>query len=125
MGSKIFLIEAKGIYVFEEGPAVIRSIACTHIGSGSFAIYDGVPDEGGFFPDEHIRVADPAYQTANGRRIFLFSPQVMGMWSLDGGCNHGLTCVANGGSPRTPVFITVSWIAAGKRPRAKPALVSD
>ena len=35
IGSKIYLIEEKGVYVFEEGPSVLRSLACTHIGAGS------------------------------------------------------------------------------------------
>ena len=125
IGSKIYLIEEKGVYVFEEGPSVLRSLACTHIGAGSFAIYDGVPDKDGFFPNHEMPVSHPEYQQSNGRRVFVMNPQIMGFWAIDGGCNHGLTCVAGGGMKNTPVFISVSWLAFKASVKTKPVLVAD
>lgn len=50
-GGKGYLLETKGVFVLERGPTLLRTIACTHAGSGSLAAFDGVPDHMGFFPD--------------------------------------------------------------------------
>jgi len=54
MGGKCWLLEAKGLYVLEEGPTLFRTLACTHAGSGGIVLIDGVPDESGRFPDEYL-----------------------------------------------------------------------
>ena len=112
MGSKCYFLEGKGIYILEEGEGTFRSLACTHVGAGSFTIFDGVCDSNGFFPEEEKlkNTYAPAYWTANGRKLFGFSPQCMGFWAVDGGFSHGLTAIADGGPPGMAVFITVSWV---------------
>lgn len=51
IGAKAFLVERKGLFVFEVGPGMIRGVACAHAGSGALTIYDGLPDGHGFFPN--------------------------------------------------------------------------
>src|ERR1700678_3476955 len=58
MGGKCWVLDRKGLFVLEEGPGTLRTIACTHAGSGSLICYDGLPDSRGFFPDEQM--AEPA-----------------------------------------------------------------
>ena len=126
MGSKCYFIEGKGIYVLETGEGTVRSLACTHVGSGVLTVHDGVCDDNGFFPDyEKLKNPyAPEYWTANGRKMLGFSPQCMGFWAIDGGFTHGLTVVADGGMPGTPVFVTVSWVKyKARNPDAAPPVL--
>lgn len=113
IGCKSFLVEKKGMYVFEEGEGVLRSIAVTYVGSGGIKIYDAVPSAGGYFDFERNNSPDAA--TSKGRRMFVMSPQVIGFWGLDAGFSNGLTVVADGGQPSSPVLVTIMWETFKKR----------
>lgn len=101
IGFKGWLINRKGRFLFEEGPATLWAFNCTAAGSGGFAIYDGVPDEQGYF-------SDPA--TGNGRMVFEGLPATLGAWSLGIQLNHGLYVVAEGGHEAVPSVGTLSWM---------------
>jgi hypothetical protein len=117
MGGKMFLIQEPGLYVFEEGPATLITLAVTHAGSGTILGYDGVPDENGRFPDEEMQEwmpdgsRNPDYDTRNGRAIYRATPAVMGSWMASGGCFHGLVIHADGGGHSVCPFATVVWNA--------------
>jgi hypothetical protein len=119
IGAKSFFIEKKGVYVLERGPCVVRSLSFTFIGSGTFKVLDGSPDEHGFFESDRLDPFDLAYHKSNGRKIFAMSPQLIGFWALDAGCIHGLSIVASGGHEDTklPVNATVCWIKTPDRPK--------
>jgi len=51
IGNKIHLICERGLFVLERGPTLWLGLSCTHAGSGGIVVYDGVPDEEGFFPE--------------------------------------------------------------------------
>lgn len=109
-GSKAFLIESKGIYVFEKGEGVVRSLACTYVGSGAFHVYDGVPPEDTVVGEKKSPL-DTRFPHVDGRKIFTMAPQVLGFWGLDAGFKKGLTVVASGGtSSSSPVLVTVMWM---------------
>ncbi len=110
IGCKSFLIEKKGIYVFEEGQGVLRSLAVTYVGSGGIKIYDGVPSESGHF-DFEGKMGLSGRADVRGRRIFVMTPQIIGFWGLDAGFSSGLTVVADGGQATSPVLVTVMWEA--------------
>ena len=103
MGGKIWLLESKGIFVLERGPGTLRTLACTHAGSGMLVAIDGVPDENGFFPEISNT---PAH---NGRPIYRANPVVMGSWMLDGGFVHGLTIRAEGGNEASLAIASIVW----------------
>lgn len=110
MGAKSWLIENKGIYVLERGPCVLRSLSCTYIGSGSFLVRDGMPDNFGKFDCDRLDPFSKEYTTANGRKVFLMAPQIIGFWGLDVGLRNGLTIIADGGQEHGPVLVTACWI---------------
>lgn len=103
IGGKCFLIQAKGLYVFERGPGTLRTMAITHAGSGSLVAYDGLPDERGAFIDN----AEDSTQDA--RPLFKANPVVMGSWMLDAGFVNGLTVSVKGGHGDVPAFVTIVW----------------
>ena len=115
MGAKSFLVETKGIYILERGPAVLRSLSCSYMGTGGFSVRDGVPTAGGHFDADRLDPFSKEYMLANGRRMFIMSPQIIGFWGLDAGIHHGLTVVANGGQKGGPVLVTVCWIKLKER----------
>ncbi len=123
MGSKCYLIERKGIYVLEVGEGVLRSIACTHIGSGSTLFSDGVPDEHGYFGNERMDPYSREYMTSNGRKLQAMSPQIIGFQALDAGFRHGLTVSCIGGTMGVPVFISVCWIKHKSRARTPVEMI--
>lgn len=110
MGGKCWLLEDKGIYVLERGPGTLRTDACTHAGAGQLIIYDGVPDENGYFGTEEMSESDPGYWSRNGRPIYKANPVVMGSWMLDAGFYHGLTIKATGGE-RAAAIASIVWVA--------------
>lgn len=110
MGGKIWLLETKGLFVLERGSGTLRTIACTHAGSGALMAYDGVPGESGFF-DEPPPITDPAYWIFNGRPIYRANPVVMGSWMCDGGFTHGLTVCASGGTDSACAVASIVWVA--------------
>lgn len=112
IGGKCFLLEKKGIYWLEDTPGTLRTIACTHAGSGSLIAIDGIPNEEGFFPDQHMPPDDPNYYRRNGRPIYRASAAVMGSWMLDGGFHHGLVIQAVGGSEGTDAIASIVWLPA-------------
>ncbi|HVC18012.1 MAG TPA: hypothetical protein VNE18_12010 [Rhodanobacter sp.] len=59
MGGKCWLLERKGLFVLEQGPGTIRTLAITAAGSGQLEVIDGIPDERGFFSDEAMPVPEP------------------------------------------------------------------
>lgn len=98
LGNKILCAHQYGIYVLETGPCIWRGLACTHAGTGSVDIYDGIADARGFFPD------------GKGRLLYKATPSVMGMWMFDAGCHDGLTMIIGGDiSPVSP-FLSVTWL---------------
>jgi hypothetical protein len=125
IGSKIICLRERGKYVLETGPTLFRSMACTHAGSGGVVVYDGVPDNDGFFPErviaelnfdpnhepteEEIRTARAAQWNYNGREVYYAHPACMGMWMLDGGCHYGLTIESRGTHENSAPVITVTW----------------
>lgn len=115
IGGKIFLLHEKGMFVLEQGEGTIRTIACTHAGSGSLAVYDGVPDEHGYFPDGEMPEDHPDWSMCNGRLIYSATPVVMGSWMMDGGFRHGLTVHAAGGTASTCAVASIVWTKTPKR----------
>ncbi len=115
MGAKVYLLETKGTYTFEEGPATLRGICCTHAGSGAITFFDGVPDENGFFPDEGMEESHPLYNQRNGRPVFRANPVIMGMFMLDSGLMHGLTVKVEGGHDATCAILTLTWMKYKQR----------
>lgn len=111
MGGKIFLIQSKGLYVLEKGPALLRVIACTHAGSGRFVYIDGVPDENGFFSGENIQPEEEGYNKRNGKEIFKSHPAIMGSFALDAGTTHGLCVLVDGGHDEVNLLLTTVWFA--------------
>lgn len=117
IGGKVYLIQTKGLFIFERGPGTFRTLACTHAGSGGFIGYDGVPDENGIFPDEGMEPSHPGYGQANGRVIYKANPAVMGSWMCDAGFYHGFAIRASGGHRNAPAFGTVVWMPFRQRSR--------
>ena len=95
MGAKVYLIERKGVYVLEEGPGILRSLACTYVGSGSLTVRDGVPSANGHFEADKFDPYSQEYALANGRKVYAASPVCIGFWGLDCSLVHGLTVEAN------------------------------
>jgi hypothetical protein len=111
IGAKAWLLNRKGIFVLEEGFGVLRTIACTHIGSGSFVIRSGLPNAQGEFPE--IPPFPPGVEGEyNGRTLFRANPVVMGSWMLDGGFVNGLTIEADGGMDNNCAIATIVWLPA-------------
>ena len=133
MGGKIWVLEKKGVFVLEPGPGTLRTIACTHAGSGAIDVLDGIPDDNGFFADEEMtdpsgRQADFAtpddytaairsWHSRRGRRIYPANPVVMGSWMLDGGFIHGLTIRAEGGAASACAMASIVWMPYRARPK--------
>lgn len=134
LGGKCWVLRGKGIFVLERGPGVLRTIACTHAGSGALEICDGVPDDRGFFPDEHMPeprpdqfesvesyvVARKQYDSRRGRPLYNPNPIVMGSWMLDGGFLHGLTVRAIGGHESSSAIASIVWMPVPVRAARKP-----
>jgi hypothetical protein len=123
LGAPCFLLERKGVFVLRVGPGVLRTIACTHAGAGTLEAIDGVPDERGFFPDEDMPEADPAYWSRRGRPLYRANPVVMGSWMLDGGFIHGLTIRAMSGHEQTNAIASIVYMPF--RSKAPPAPKED
>lgn len=132
IGNKIFLIRERGMYVLEQGPTLFRAMACTHAGSGGLAVYDGIPDKEGFFPDkkpvwelpenptpEQLEEAEKKARefewAFNGREVYYAHPACMGMWMLDGGLQHGLTIVSSGLHIGTSPVVSITWMKSKVR----------
>lgn len=123
LGGKCWVLKEKGVFVLERVPGVLRTIACTHAGSGTLEAIDGVPDDGGFFADESM--AEPgagadvgsmrAYGRRRGRPLYSANPVVMGSWMLDAGFLHGLTIIARGGHVSAFAIASIVWMPAPQR----------
>lgn len=118
-GCKAWLLERPGCFVLERGPGTLITDACTHAGSGSLMLIDGIPDERGYFPAE-IPAPTPgsdewmAWCEANGKRngrpFFRANPVVMGSWMLNAGFLHGLTVIVPGGHVQSACPVaTIVW----------------
>lgn len=109
IGGKIWLLNRKGIFVLEEGPGVLRTIACTHIGSGSIIVRAGLPNENGEF--QPPPAMDPGVEVEySGRPLYRANPVVMGSWMLDGGFTEGLTIQAEGGMDNNCAIASIVWM---------------
>lgn len=118
IGAKAWLLNRKGIFVLEEGPGVLRTIACTHIGSGSMIVRNGLPNDMGEFPLPPVM--DPGVETEyGGRPLFRANPVVMGSWMLDAGFVDGLTIQADGGTDNNCAIATIVWLPAPEKRTAK------
>ena len=111
IGGKAWLLNRKGIFVLEEGSGVLRTIACTHIGSGSMIVRNGLPDANGEFP---WRLPEVPGQEGDydGRPLFRANPVVMGSWMMDAGFTYGLTVQAEGGMDNNCAIATIVWLPA-------------
>ena len=110
IGGKCWVLDRKGTFVLETGPGVLRTCACTHFGTGSLYIYDGLPDHNGEFPDEGMQVHDARFSEKNGRELFRADPSLMGSWMLDAGFTHGLTVKHRGGHISTSTIASIVWL---------------
>lgn len=111
IGGKGWLLNRKGIFVLEEYHGVLRTIACTHIGSGSLIIRSGLPNPAGEF--EPPPIFPPGEEGEyNGRPLFRANPVVMGSWMLDAGFVSGLTVEAEGGTDNNCAIATIVWMPA-------------
>jgi len=121
IGGKCWLLNAKGIFVLERGPGTLRTIACTHAGSGALLAIDGIPNEDGFFdgadPDRRPDQMPVDIESAafNGRAFYYANPTVMGSWMLDAGFEFGLTVCALGGNASTTAFASIVWAPVRRR----------
>ncbi len=126
IGNKIHLILQRGLFVLERGEGVWLGMSCTHAGSGGVVVYDGVPNDDGFFPEPPARPMDTAppeewleYYKAmgcyNGRPLSYAHPASMGMHIFSGGFWHGLTVKAVGEMEATASILTFTWLV----PKAK------
>lgn len=111
IGGKAWLLNRKGIFVLEEGPGVLRTIACTHIGSGSMIVRNGLPNERGEFGPIPAFTAG-SEEEYNGRALFRANPVVMGSWMMDAGFSYGLTIQAEGGMDNNCAIATIVWLPA-------------
>lgn len=116
IGGKAWLLNRKGLFVLEEGPGVLRTIACTHIGSGSMIVSNGLPNANGEFPPRPT-FAVGIEEEYNGRPLFRANPVVMGSWMMDAGFSYGLTIQAEGGMDNNCAIATIVWLPA-PAPRA-------
>lgn len=135
-GGKIWLLERKGLFVLERCPGTLRTLAVTHAGAGGIEAIDGIPDDNGHFPDDHM--AEPemptpfpieggaevirayvkarqAYDCRNGRAIYQATQAVMGSWMLDGGFMYGLCIRALSGHSSSSVVASVVWMPRPER----------
>ena len=136
IGGKCWLLDRKGLFVLEPGPGTLRTIACTHAGSGQMEVIDGIPDANGFFPDDGMtepapytdaefaalmdgtagdaplarRDAHIAYGRRNGRAFYKANPVAMGSWMLDAGFIHGLTVRVVGEHMGVNAFASIVWM---------------
>lgn len=125
MGGKCFVLDGPGIFVLEEGPGTLITDACTHAGAGGLVLYDGVPDERGYFPDADMEkpTEDPtAYATPgdrdlaferwgkrHGRELLRQPTAVMGSWMLNAGFHNGLTVDVTGGHMELYPVASIVW----------------
>lgn len=107
LGGKCWLLDSKGQFVLERGAGTLRTIACTHAGSGTLQVLDGIPDEDGEFQWGEI---EHSGFVGNGRQLFKANPVVMGSWMLDAGFQNGLTIRHFGGQPGTPAMASIVWV---------------
>lgn len=114
IGAKAWLLNRKGIFVLEEGHGVLRTIACTHIGSGSMIVRNGLPNANGEFPvPPHME--DGVETEYSGRPLFRANPVVMGSWMMDAGFSEGLTIQADGGTDNNCAIATIVWLPAPEK----------
>lgn len=118
MGGKVWLLQEKGTFLLEEGPGSLITIACTHAGSGSIHVIDGIPDEDGFFPDLEQIEGPP--EAGPGFEFYRANPTVMGSWMLNGGFVHGLTIRSMGGHAAVPPIASIVWMPYRKPTPPKP-----
>lgn len=133
LGGKCWVMREKGLFVLEQGPGVLRTIACTHAGSGNLEALDGIPNADGFFVDEQLTMpvepqaidflSPDGYEAASaryladmkryaqrdGRPLYSANPVVMGSWMLDAGFIHGLTLRVAGGHEAAAAIASVVW----------------
>lgn len=113
IGNKIFCAQSAGFYILEHGTCTWRALANTHQGTGSITVYDGIPDENGYFPKDTKSVE----LMQNGRLIFNANPPILGMWMFDGGMYHGLTLAIEGVLNNISPCCTITWMPELKQQR--------
>lgn len=106
IGNKIFCIDRPGFFVFEKGPCTWQAMANTHQGTGCIKVWDGVPDESGFFG--HHANSQELYR--NGRMVFNANPPILGMWMFAGGLDFGFTIEVSGVLNNIGPCLTVTWM---------------
>lgn len=98
MGSKIFCAQEHGVYILEHGPGAWRAMANTHMGNGSIAVYDGLPDQNG--------------SMYKAKKLFSACPPILGMWMFDAGFDEALTLVLEGMSSNAGLSpcVSIAWV---------------
>jgi hypothetical protein len=135
IGGKIWLLDRKGLFVLERCAGTLRTLAVTHAGSGALEAIDGVPDENGHFPDDHMpepeappQDADDsaiaeyierrkAFDSRNGRPFYQAPSTVMNSWMLDGGFLHGLCIRALSGHSSVSATASIVWLPFRGKPK--------
>ncbi len=97
LGAKCHLIDRKGVFVFERGGGTLRTIACTHAGSGTFVALDVLVDDNGKF-------------IGPSRVLYKANPVVMGSWMLDAGFVNGLVLQNFGGPGGISALASIVWL---------------
>ena len=126
MGGKAYVTERPGLFVLEVGPGTLITDACTHAGGGGLVLYDGIPDENGYFPvdgeaplpfqgeegspDHAVWLrASEAYGKRHGRELLRQPSAVMGSWMLNAGFHNGLTLDVSGAHSDMYPVATIVW----------------
>ena len=98
VGAKGWAVDTFGIVIAEDGPGVLRAIACPHAGSANMHFYD----------------CDPIKWPSGRRMMFPMSPVVIGQYMLDMGFIYGLVVEIGG---RMLPMMTFTWMKAGRNGR--------
>lgn len=116
LGAKCVALTQKGVYIMEQGPGSLVTIACTHAGSGIVVAYDGYPDENGFVetysPDPKALDQD---LTKPGLELVHCHPAIMGSWMMNSGYHHGLTIILGSEDNSPSAIASIVWMPFIKR----------
>lgn len=94
--NKGYMIERKGIYIFEKTPGMLNTVACMHFGEGQIRVLDGV-------------VKNNVIDEDNSRPLYIATTQTMCLWMYGAGFEKGLIVEAIGTDLAQPVFMSLSW----------------
>ncbi len=125
MGGKCWVLAKKGQFLLQRGPGMLVTVNCTHAGSGTLEIFDGIPDDEGLFSERKLVFKDKGevkvpgiraseddknFGLRNGRSLKRANPVVMGAWMSNAGFFHGLTVRHLGGQSGVPAVAAIVWM---------------